>query len=309
MRMTNIKSICYQLYVMSWEEKNKTVSSFREYCEYCLENNIERFSYDDYLLEINGELYCSLPEFLHYEYQDKEYIKELLSSDILYSEYLKDISEKNEVTLSPTEAKEFFEYYAAHLDSDYNYIGSKTIPSKIVVNGNLNYLNIFKCFYLPDNITINGDLNLSGTHIKELPNNLSVAGSLIMECTKITKLPDNLRFNGDLILNRCLCLKELPNNLFVNGDLYLNDTNIEELPENITVKGNMFSKYTQFTKLPKHLLVDGNLLLSHTQITELPEELVVKGNLELRCTSITELPRNMVVKGTIYCDQPFKIRS
>ncbi len=57
---------------------------------------------------------------------------------------------------------------------------------------------------------------------KSLPNNLVVEGDLnLFGCTALTTLPDNLVVNGRLYLTNCTALTGLPDNLVVNGSLYL----------------------------------------------------------------------------------------
>ena len=54
---------------------------------------------------------------------------------------------------------------------------------------------------LPDNLTVGGWLNLSGTAITSLPDNLTVGGWLDLRGTAITSLPDNLSVGGSLNLS------------------------------------------------------------------------------------------------------------
>ena len=54
---------------------------------------------------------------------------------------------------------------------------------------------------LPDNLTVGGGLDLSGTQITALPDNLTVGGYLNLRGTQITALPDNLTVGGGLDLN------------------------------------------------------------------------------------------------------------
>ena len=54
---------------------------------------------------------------------------------------------------------------------------------------------------LPDNLTVGGYLDLSGTQITALPDNLTVGGSLDLRGTQITALPDNLTVGGSLYLS------------------------------------------------------------------------------------------------------------
>src|ERR1035437_5384125 len=94
-------------------------------------------------------------------------------------------------------------------------------------------------FKIPNNLTVNGNLDLSNTKITSLPDNLTVKGSLYLSNTKITSLPNNLTVNGTLDL-RNTKITSLPNNLTVNGNLYLTNTQITSLPDNLTVKGSLY---------------------------------------------------------------------
>ena len=82
-------------------------------------------------------------------------------------------------------------------------------------------------FKLPDNLTVNGYLYLTGTLITSLPNNLTVKDGLYLNNTPITSLPDNLT---------------------VNDDLWLRDTPITSLPDNLIVKGYLRLSYTPIAK-------------------------------------------------------------
>ena len=117
-------------------------------------------------------------------------------------------------------------------------------------------------YWLPDNLTVHGDLYLDGTAITALPDNLKVGGNLDLDGTQITALPDNLT---------------------VHGTLYLNDTPITALPDNLTVHEDLYLRRTPITALPDNLKVGGNLWINSTP------------NLDTN-----NLPSSLVVKGTIY---------
>jgi hypothetical protein len=70
-------------------------------------------------------------------------------------------------------------------------------------------------------------------------------GDLNLRDTPIQSLPDNLTVNGNLNLFHCKNLKSLPDNLTVGGSLDLNDTSIQSLPDNLTVGGSLYLPYTQ----------------------------------------------------------------
>lgn len=72
---------------------------------------------------------------------------------------------------------------------------------------------------LPDNLKVDGNLNLQGTQITTLPDNLKVGGSLDLADTQITTLPDNLKVGGNLDLYETQ-ITTLPDNLEVGGNIY-----------------------------------------------------------------------------------------
>ncbi|RVS94149.1 hypothetical protein EOK88_24450 [Citrobacter freundii] len=96
----------------------------------------------------------------------------------------------------------------------------------ITVTNNLDLEDVSGVDALPDNLTVGGWLDLSGTSITALPDNLTVGGSLDLSGTSITALPDNLTVGGSLYLSGT-SITALPDNLTVGGSLYLR-------PEKIT---------------------------------------------------------------------------
>lgn len=74
-----------------------------------------------------------------------------------------------------------------------------------------------------DELTVDGNLKLTGKKITSLPDNLNVGGNLNLLNTKITFLPDNLRVGGILNLHNTN-ITSLPNNLYVGGFLVLSFT-------------------------------------------------------------------------------------
>jgi hypothetical protein len=79
----------------------------------------------------------------------------------------------------------------------------------------------------------------------------------------LTNLPDNLTVQGDLNLLNWRELEELPDNLTVQGDLNLGDTQIKSLPGNLVVNGHLnLSRTPNLDKdnLPSSLVVDGEIV-------------------------------------------------
>ena len=55
---------------------------------------------------------------------------------------------------------------------------------------------------LPDNLTVNGDLDLSHTPIKSLPNNLVVIGNLFLKDTQIEMIQAGLTVTGCIDMHK-----------------------------------------------------------------------------------------------------------
>jgi hypothetical protein len=75
--------------------------------------------------------------------------------------------------------------------------------------------------FLPDNLTVGGDLSLMNSNIRSLPNNLTVEGSLNIRGSKIKTLPDNLTV-GEVLDIRLTDINTLPGTLKVTGPIYEN---------------------------------------------------------------------------------------
>ena len=128
-------------------------------------------------------------------------------------------------------------------------------------------------------IDYKSDLFLVNTNITKLPNNLTVNGWLDLRNTNITKLPDNLTVHGYLNLTN-INITKLPDNLTVNGSLILTNTNITELPDNLTVYGNLYLDNTNITKLPDNLKVKDNIRITiDMKLTYVPGHLKYKINI------------------------------
>ena len=98
----------------------------------------------------------------------------------------------------------------------------------------------------PDDLIVNGDLNLTNRKIAKLPDNLTVRGDLYLTRASITKLPDNLAVGRDLFVSR---------------------TKITELPDNLKVGGNLHASYTKINSLPVNLNIGRDLTLMDTPMS------------------------------------------
>lgn len=107
------------------------------------------------------------------------------------------------------------------------------LKDELMVKGDVFLQYIDKELILPDNLTVEGDLNLHHSNITSLPNNLKVGRDLKLGGTKITSLPNDLKVGRDLMLFNTN-ITTLPDNLTVSG-LWMYDMVIREIPNNLNV--------------------------------------------------------------------------
>jgi len=157
----------------------------------------------------------------------------------------------------------------------YTIYHEELSPEDLNVDGSLD-LSEIPIKSLPDNLRVGGDLFLDSTSIKSLPDNLQVGGDLDLSGTRIKSIPDNLQVRGSLSLSRTL-IKTIPDNLQVGEGLYLSGTNIKSLPDNLKLGGDLYLDGTKIDYLPDNLKVGGTLGLSGTPIKSLPDDLQVDG--------------------------------
>jgi len=120
--------------------------------------------------------------------------------------------------------------------------------------------------FLPENLTINGNLDIAETEIKILPKTLLVKGiidatgskieilepgikitnSCYLAYTKIEHLPDNLTIGTNtkaaMFDLRGCPIKKLPRNLYIRGSLDVRETNLESVnfPKDIKILGSTY---------------------------------------------------------------------
>jgi len=94
---------------------------------------------------------------------------------------------------------------------------------------------------------------IAGTSI-EIPDNLIVDGELNLEHTCNISLPNQLTICNNFHLGYSeIC--ELPKGLTVEGNLYLMNTNLTALPEDLTVCGLLNITFTMITEIPDSIIV------------------------------------------------------
>lgn len=86
----DITEIAYQLYIIDWKHSHVTLEMQRESLKkYYETNDNENYTYDEYLWDngYNGSIYVCKEEFLHTEYMDEGYMKDLLDNESLFALY------------------------------------------------------------------------------------------------------------------------------------------------------------------------------------------------------------------------------
>ena len=146
---------------------------------------------------------------------------------------------------------------------------SSVKPESCIIDDDLNVTvkgNLFLADHsqqtLPDNLTVEGWVDLSRCDLKELPKRFTVMGNLTLKYTEfLTTLPPDIKVIGNINL-RGSAISSLPDNLNVPGFLNLeHTTRLYHLPENLTVGDNLLLVGSSVNKrnLPKSLKVKGKI--------------------------------------------------
>jgi len=250
--------------------------------------------------------------------------------DLIFSKYVKDFLNNPIEGRKYGFAKELFNAYLKYEKGEYKINSDSTIksglfkgdldlrgtntklPNKLHVRGDL-LLSEYKLHFLPDNLTVDGTLDLSNSNIRHLPKKLKAAQldltntiieeipddleskQIIFSKSRVSKLPDNFTtFN--LFLGGS-SIKSLPKNLVVTGTLNLEDSDIESIPEDIKLKGSLVLNY-KIKFLPKSLrTINGSLNLGNNAIITLPDNLTVRHTFSGVSSKIKQLPDNLTVLG------------
>ena len=194
-----------------------------------------------------------------------------------------------------------------------------TLPENLIVNGDLR-LDGSSIIELPRNLTVKGELDIRNTSISVLPEGL-IVDKLFLDDNTLSHISENITINGNLDLSEQHKLKELPRNLRVLGsldlagsnisrlssglevgvELNLMETSITTLPPDLFVGYNLYLAYLPLTEIPPTITVLGSIYLNRSPIHSIPEGLHVGENLWLNfAPNITELPKDIFVGGTIY---------
>ncbi|CAO4137866.1 hypothetical protein PKCBPO_00005 [Methylorubrum thiocyanatum] len=95
--------------------------------------------------------------------------------------------------------------------------------------------------WLPDDLTICGDLKLRGTCLVALPSRLRVTGSVELDGLEtLTSLGDHTVITGDLELEGCSALRAMPDYLQIHGDLFLAGSGVRLVPLTNRIGGRIY---------------------------------------------------------------------
>lgn len=170
-------------------------------------------------------------------------------------------------------------------------------------------VNLSTCILeeLPDDLTVNGKLNLSfSSKLKVLPSNLHVEGDLLVErCIRLREIQENIFVGGSLVLKRCEALERLPIRMELLKDLVLASCrSLTTLPDDLHIHGHLnLKRCEKFKILPNRLQVDGRLTLRYSGVRALPEDITLNGDLDIADCDGFHLCEGFELGGSLLLDE------
>jgi hypothetical protein len=161
--------------------------------------------------------------------------------------------------------------------------------NELIYNGDLRLSgnSVFTSLPTLANMTINGNLDLEGASIKSLPNNLTINGKLNLNWTReIKSLPNNLTVRSLEAQNSNITT--IPADIQIIKYLDLSDSEINSLPENFSTNCFVNLQDTSIKSLPNNLTVNNDVTLNGSLINSIPKKLQISGYLDLRNTPISK---------------------
>ena len=107
----------------------------------------------------------------------------------------------------------------------------------------------------PDDLIVNGDINMEYSDVESLPEGLYVNGDLSLFGSEIKSLPKDLYVSENLSVGYCDNITSLPEGLYVGGNLSIAKTNISSLPKGLKVEGFLFIRYTPLVNFSDEELI------------------------------------------------------
>ena len=128
----------------------------------------------------------------------------------------KNLEVKGELVMISTRIKSLPDDIIIEKDLNLTNSQLEHLPDNFTVDGDLNVSLCINLTQLPKGLVVERDLIIRSTNIRSLPDDISVGKNIMADRSKLQYIPDNLTVNGELDLSSCLELKELPNNLKVH---------------------------------------------------------------------------------------------
>ncbi len=146
---------------------------------------------------------------------------------------------------------------------------------RVIHQGNLNVAEYPSLHSLPDNLTVDGNLDVDGSNVHILPDNLIVKGHLFSG--DLRAYPDNLTLNNKFVVLSNVGVETLGKNFHVKGTLTLDGSRVGTLPRGLKVDKTL---YLENRAVPAGLSVGDDLFLTLPEETlMLPGDISVKGSI------------------------------
>jgi hypothetical protein len=186
----------------------------------------------------------------------------------------------------------------SHIICDVNLDCTRArFPSNLTVKGNLSISGNSLTSLMPG-IVVDGDLSVQGCPLEAIPDDLRVSGNFVGTGLKITSLPEGFTIGGDLRLEAPE-LASLPSGLKVGGSLNVSGSLVSELPADMSVGSTVNVSKTRLGTLPAGFVCNGDLHLSELSISSLPEGLKVVGVLDISHATFASAPESIEVGGDL----------
>jgi len=140
--------------------------------------------------------------------------------------YIKTYNESIRHLLKPKSEENILKDLKKLSDSDrikkiiINKLPYSLLPDNLTINGNLD-CSEYEIDELPDNLVINGHFYCNDNLLKRLPNNLTVNGFLKCDSNLLTELPEDLKVKYNLYCVNNLLPKDIKKPKGVKGEMYL----------------------------------------------------------------------------------------
>lgn len=172
---------------------------------------------------------------------------------------------------------------------------TSVIPDDLTVNGSVDLQSSIKPKF-PHNFYITGTLDLSYTRGVHITNNVTCLGTILLhEVHGVNIVRESI--TGSLVLQSCNTV-DFPDSLTVSYNLTITNTGVKNLPKKLSVGTNFFIESIGNPELPEGIDVGQCLYICDTNTTSLPAGLTVGATISMH--SDIDLPIDIVVGGNVY---------